>query len=185
MRRFVIVCSFALMVGGIAAPAVAAQDEQDCSYRLVPVSKTGSVITADLELIGCYATYAEAIEAGTGGAIEVPTDTTPLSLAASDLTVDSASSDVLIGTEFNLLNYGGASASYFAPATCSASNTWEVNYVGAVLNDWFSSGKGFGGCDHNKKFEHADFAGDVLTCTPNCAGYGSLANEVSSLRWKP
>jgi hypothetical protein len=169
----------------MAMPQATADEGQNCSYRLVPISKTGSVTTADAELVGCYGTFAEAIEAGTGGAVDLPTNMTPMSLSASDLTTDSTTSDVLIGTEFNLLSYGGASTSYFAQATCSASNTWEVNYVGASLNDTFASGKGFGGCDHNKKFQDADFAGTVITCTPNCADYGSLRDEVSSLRWKP
>jgi hypothetical protein len=82
-------------------------------------------------------------------------------------------------------SFGGQSQDYFAPSTCSATNIWEVNYVGDTWNDRFSSGKGFGGCNHNKKFAAADFGGDVLTCTPNCNDYGSLSNQVSSLRWRP
>ncbi len=185
MHRLLICCSFVLALADLAAPGARAQDGENCSYRLVPISKTGSVTTAVAELIGCYNTFAEAIEAGTGGDVDLPSSTTPMSLSASDLITDSAASDTLIGTEFNQVSYGGASQSYFAPATCSASNTWELNYVGAALNDTFASGKGFGGCDHNKKFEDADFAGTVLTCTPNCTDYGSLRDEVSSLRWKP
>jgi hypothetical protein len=143
------------------------------------------VTTDDLELIGCYGTYEEAIEAGSGGSIDVSADITPDTLNASEAAEISAASDVLIGTEWNGLSYSLASNSYYASATCSASNTWQVNYVGDDWNDRFESGKGFGGCDHNKKFEAADFDGAVITCTPNCTGYGSLNNQVSSLRWKP
>jgi hypothetical protein len=56
--------------------------------------------------------------------------------------------------------------------------------MGATWNDRYESGKGFSSCDHNKKFEHADYGGAVLTCTPNCSTYGVLRNEVSSLKWK-
>jgi hypothetical protein len=170
----------------MAAPQATAQEGQNCSYRLVPISRVGSVNTATTELIGCYNTFAEAIEAGIGGALDLPSSTTPLSLSASDLVTQSATSDTLIGTEFDSTGFGGGSTNYFAASTCSASNTWEVNYVGDALNDTFSSGKGFGGCDHNKKFVAADFAGNVVTCTPNCTNYGAgVSNEVSSLRWKP
>lgn len=186
MHRLFICSSFLLVLAGMAVPQATAQVGQNCSYRLVPISKTGSVTRADIELIGCYGTYAGAIEAGTGGAVDVAPDSTPLSLTASELATDTAASDVLIGTEFDSTGFGGGSTNYFAASTCSASNTWEVNYVGDALNDTFSSGKGFGGCDHNKKFVAADFGGDVLTCTPNCTNYGAgVSNEVSSLRWKP
>ena len=60
-----------------------------------------------------------------------------------------------------------------------------MSYVGNFWNDDFESGRGFGGCDTNKKFKAANFGGDVLTCTPDCLSYGVLRNEVSSLRWKP
>ncbi len=185
MHRLFIFCSFLLVLAGVLPPEAGAEEGQNCSYRLIPISQAGSVTTADVELIGCYDTFAEAIEAGTGGAIDVPADATPLRLTASDLATGAAASDVLIGTEFDSAGFGGASTNYFAPSTCTASTTWEVNYVGSAMNDSFSSGKGFGGCDHNKKFVDADFAGDVLTCTPNCTNYGVLSNEVSSLRWKP
>jgi len=110
---------------------------------------------------------------------------TPDQLRDSDLATASPLSSVLIGTEFNALAFGGASNDYFAATACAGTDVWDVNYVGDGLNDTFSSGKGFGGCDHNKKFQDADFSGNVLTCTPNCNDYGSLSNQVSSLRWRP
>ena len=82
------------------------------------------------------------------------------------------------------MGYTSNSKSYLAPDAC-AGNIWETDYVGDAWNDLFDSGKGFGGCDTNKKFVHANFGGDVLTCSPSCGDYGSLRNQVSSLRWKP
>jgi hypothetical protein len=180
----------AILVGvliALNAPSPArAESAEHCAFRLVPVSRTGSTTSAAVELIGCYPTYEEAVEAGSGGSVDLAEGSTPDSLLQEELeTVTSASSDVLIGTEWGGPNYTFASNSYFASETCSASNTWQVSYVGDTWNDRFESGKGFGGCDTNKKFQHADFAGSVLTCTPNCTNYGSLADEVSSLRWKP
>lgn len=185
MNRIVIVVVGTLMLAVAWSLPAAAADDQNCSYLLIPVSRAGSVTSAVLGLIGCYDTYEEAIEAGTDGAVDVPSGTTPETLSAIDITPASAASDVLIGSEYYGTGYGGSSTNYFAPVTCSASKTWEVNYVGDAHNDAFTSGKGFGGCDHNKKFVAADFGGNVLTCTPNCSDYGSLSNEVSSLRWKP
>lgn len=171
------------VVAGVAHPAEAEVGEH-CSYRLVPISSEGVVTSAELDLIGCYGTYAEALEEGSGGTLDVAQSVTPLTLSEAPSPATTAP-DVLIGTEWDGSNFLQASNSYFASETCSAQNTWQVSWVGATWNDRFQSGKGFGGCDSNKKFEHVDFGGAVRTCTPNCADYATLANEVSSLRWKP
>ncbi len=159
-----------------------------CVFRLEPVARPKPhVVSARLERVGCFGTLSEAIEAGSGGAIRLPRTTSASDLTdslISDSTVARVGDDTLIGTEWLSLNYGGGSKSYMAPDAC-AGTTYEVAYVGDSLNDSFESGKGFGGCDTNKKFVHANFGGDVLTCTPNCPDYGSLRNEVSSLKWKP
>jgi hypothetical protein len=168
----------ALAIG--SPPAVAAEGD-DCAYELVPIAVEGSVVLAEPVLIGCFATYAEALAAGSGGEIQAEADATPLTV--SDAEVATTSSSVLIGTEWDAINYSGPSNSYFAASTCTASTTWQVSYVTDAWNDLFSSGKGFGGCDRNRKFEHSNFGGASLLCTPNCSNYGSLSNKVSSLRW--
>ena len=137
---------------------------------------------AEEVLIGCYDTYAEALHAGSHGTIAAAADVTPPTLTEATLAV-TASSSVLIGTEWDQTSYAGISKSYFASVTCSSSVTWEVDYVTDTWNDRFASGKGFGGCDRNRKFAASQFGGSSVLCTPNCTTYGSLNNEVSSLRW--
>jgi hypothetical protein len=187
MKRLVSIVAISFTMFGLLQP-VRASTGSNCAYLLVPVSEDGGVTSASPTLIGCYATYSEALAAGSDGSIDVPPATTPTSL--SDATLAEAAtalavSDVLIGTEWNLNSYAGTSTSYFATSTCSSTQSWELSYVGDTWNDRFSSGKGFGGCNTNKKFEASNFGGSVLTCTPNCADYGALSNEVSSLKWKP
>jgi hypothetical protein len=174
-----------IALAAMGVPSAQAQQGKHCAYRLDPVSKTGHVTLAEPVLIGCYATFAEAISAGTSGNVTVDPSMTPDRVTDADLTRTDSRGAVLIGTEFLGTGYGGDSNTYSALLTCSALNTWEVAYVGDAWNDKFSSGKGFGGCDHNKKFAASNFGGNVLTCTPNCTNYGDLSNEVSSLRWKP
>lgn len=185
MKRVATILVAIVSIAGIWAPAQA-KSPSNCAFLLVPVSQVEETTTASLELIGCYGTYEEAIEAGFAGTIDIATGTTPQSLTQAELApAATASSNVLIGTEWTAQGYVGSSYSYYASVTCSASTTWQVNYVGDAWNDRFASGKGFGGCDTNKKFEHADYAGAVVTCTPNCSYYGTIAGSVSSLRWKP
>jgi len=187
-RRIVLVVLITLAVASLTAMGPGGQDRH-CVVRLAasgPGNEPGAVATLEEDL-GCYATYAEALAVGSGGAIELPPDTSPATLTQP--TLDQGPSDattsVLIGTEYTLTFYNGSSKSYFASETCSATVSWEVSYVGDAWNDDFESGKGFGGCNHNKKFQDSNFGGASLTCTPNCTDYGTLRNQVSSLRWKP
>jgi hypothetical protein len=171
----------------LAAPAEAgSQDEErHCVAFLVPIApKTDDgVISATLEEGGCFPTLEEALEAGTGAQLALPVGTSPAELNSwlFDLPVTALAS-VLLGTEYDSTGFAGGSTNYFASSGC-AGTTWQVSNVGAGVNDTFESGKGFGACDHNRKFEHVDFGGAVVLCTPNCSTYGTLRNEVTSLRW--
>ncbi|MEO8292870.1 MAG: hypothetical protein ABI635_06990 [Actinomycetota bacterium] len=174
------------IAGGPVAQARSAG--RHCAYRLDPVSYDAATrtVSAELVLIGCYDTFAESLAAGSGGAIQVSRSTSPALLTdamVSDATLASGA-DTLIGTEWASVGYSGSSNSYWAPDSC-AGTVYSVAYVGDAWNDDFESGKGFGGCDTNKKFQHSNFGGAVLTCTPNCSDYGSLRNLVSSLKWRP
>jgi hypothetical protein len=177
-----------LTTTGLAiAPAHAAGDD-DCVVVLQPASiaPDGAIVATPVDL-GCYATFAEALAVGSSGAIDVDASMTPGGLTDATLAAETdtaVTSNVLIGTEYNNTGYTGSSNSYFASETCSTGVVWELADLG-VWNNVFSSGKGFGGCDTNKKFEGQNFGGTVLTCTPNCGDYGTLRNRVSSLRWKP
>jgi hypothetical protein len=186
-RRLTFILLVTLAVASLTAMGPV-NGNRHCAVLLVPAgagSGPGAVATGEKEL-GCYPTYAEAVAAGSGGDIQLAPDMTPSALTRSTLagaTVE-VPDTVMIGTEFTGTSFGGNSKSYFGSETCSATVTWEVSYVTDAWNDDFESGKGFGSCDHNKKFMDSNFGGSVLTCTPNCSDYGALRNEVSSLRWK-
>lgn len=173
----------AFLASTLQAGPAAGEAAQHCVARLEPVEVHGTTIEAELVELGCYATYAEALEVGTGGAVTVGAGETPSSLSDADLDASSVSGEVVIGTEWVETGYANSSKSYTASATCSANLSWAVDSVGSTWNDQFESGKGFGGCDRNRKFQHADFGGASVLCTPNCNTYGSLNNQVSSLRW--
>jgi hypothetical protein len=179
-------CRVFMLVGvlaGFAQPAEADVGEH-CAFRLVPLESDGGVTSASLDLVGCFGTYEAALEAGIGHTIDVGATVTPQTLADEALPPATITASVLIGTEYDGSGFAGSSNSYFASSTCTSSTTWQVANVGAAWNDRFQSGKGFGGCDTNRKFQHENFGGTVRTCTPNCTDYGTLSNEVTSLRWR-
>jgi hypothetical protein len=156
-----------------ATPALADPGDVHCATYLVPssIDAAGVIVASQVDL-GCFPTYAQALSASTH----------PNLYASGQL---SAADAVTIGTEWDGTGFAGSSRSFSAAETCSPGVIWSVSYVGDTWNDRFQSGKGFGGCDTNKKFADSNFGGAVLTCSPNCSDYGSLANEVSSLRWRP
>jgi hypothetical protein len=180
-RAIALACALTLTTLGGEAHA---RSGSNCAYRLVPDSRSGHVIKARLEALGCFATFAEAVAAGTYGTVRLPASATPDTVTDADVAQAQPLTDVLIGTEYTHTGFGGTSNDYFAPDACNG-NTYEVAYVGDTWNDTFASGKGFGGCDHNKKYAGSNFSGDVITCTPNCTDYAPIRNQVSSLRWKP
>jgi hypothetical protein len=188
MRRALGAVLAALLAAVIAGPAQA-RAARHCAFWLKPVGPANAAraVPTTTVKIGCYGTLAGAIEAGSGGATIVSVSTTTAQLTdrmLRDATDPNATDSVMIGTEWDSIGFGVGSHSYFAASTCSAFVSWEVSYVGDEFNDQFSSGKGFGGCDANRKFTASNFGGASKLCTPNCANYGpGVSNEVSSLRW--
>jgi hypothetical protein len=179
-----------LTLGGMVTVPAQAGGGHHCVVRLQPVAPRDArgVIRARAVDMGCFASFAQALAVGSGGAIKVSTGTTPAGLTQRQLNASTSvvpDASVMIGTEFDGLSYSGSSNSWFAPTQCAGDDIWEANYVGDLWNDRFQSGKGFGGCDHNRKFGAADFTGSSILCTPNCLDYGVLDNKISSLRWKP
>lgn len=186
LRVFAALGLLAMSVVG-AQPALA--KGAHCAYRLVPLQGQDriGVIAAELKLVDCYSRFRDAIAVGSGGSVQLAPSASPASVTEGELTAGSSASSrvsVLLGTEYIGAAFIGASNSYFATSTCTASTTWEVANVGATWNDMFESGRGFGGCHTNKKFRNTNFGGTVVTCTPSCGNYGALNNQVSSLRWR-
>jgi hypothetical protein len=184
MNRLGRILVIAGVLVGIAQPAGADTGGGHCVFHLVPLERIGSVVNADLELVGCFATYEQALEAGVGQAIDFENVVTPQTVTDEAMASAAGATSVVIGTEYDNSNFTGESASYTAASTCTSATIWQVPNVGAYWNDRFQSGKGFGGCDTNRKFQHESFGGAVRVCTPNCGDYGTLSNQVTSLRWR-
>lgn len=184
-----VLVALALLAMSVVGAQPASGTGAHCAYRLDPIRQQArsGVVAARLKLVGCYPRFRDALASGSGGSIQLAAGTSPASLTGGQLVAGSSLStrvSVLLGTEYNGSLFAGASNSYFAASTCTASTTWEVANVGAAWNDMFESGMGFGGCRTNKKFRNTNFTGSIKTCTPNCSDYGTLDDQVSSLRWR-
>jgi len=168
-RQVALVLAAVLALILAPAQATSAASPQSCVVYLEPIgppNAAGEVPTRPIDR-GCYQSIPESL-AATGAALDGS---------------GSAPNTVVIGIEWDSIGYSGANTTYETSSGCTSSLSWTISYVGDFWNDRFESGKGFSGCNRNKKFENSQFLGAVLTCTPNCSGYGVLRNEVSSLKW--
>jgi hypothetical protein len=166
----------ALMIAALLAivlvptPATSAGTAQSCVVYLEPIgppNAVGEVPTQPVDR-GCYPSIPEALTA------------TGATLDGAGLAPDAT---VVIGIEWDNTGYSGPNTTYETSGGCTSTRSWTVAYVGNFWNDRFESGKGFSGCNRNRKYEHSQFGGALLPCTPNCSTYGVLRNEVSSLKW--
>ncbi|MEX2440391.1 MAG: hypothetical protein WD739_11035 [Actinomycetota bacterium] len=187
-RQFLVLASTVLLamsvIGSSPGAAEETADRQHCAVyldRSVDDGQTKPIETEESS-IGCFDTLSEAIDAGEAMAPPQTSQQARLGSMKMSRLDDPERGSVHVGTEWNQIQYGGDSKSYFFNRNCNDTPI-EVN-VGAQWNDRFESGKGFGTCNANKKFRHDNQQGDVELCTPNCWTYGSLNNDVSSLRWK-
>src|SRR5216117_3296018 len=102
-----------IALAALGVPSAQAAQGKHCAYRLDPISKTGHVTLAEPVLIGCYATFAESISAGTSGDVTIDASMTPDRVTDTDLSRTGSRGLTTIGTEFVGQNYGGQSNSYF------------------------------------------------------------------------
>jgi len=83
MNKLCRVLVLAGVLAGIAQPAKA-DVGQHCAFRLVPLESDGVVTDASLDLVGCFATYEAALEAGIGQGVDVGAAVTPVPSGTTD-----------------------------------------------------------------------------------------------------
>src|SRR5437867_1312826 len=110
--RTLVLALIALAALGI--PDAHAAQGRHCAYELDPVSKIGRVTQAQLVLIGCYDTFAEAVSAGTGGSVTLDASASPDQTTDAELAGSDTRGLVTIGTEWGGSGFTGASNSYLA-----------------------------------------------------------------------
>lgn len=150
----------------VTADATVAKAEEpeastSCVYYLQPIgppSLTGT-ITAQPVSKGCYPTTASAMSA--------------LSINA----------DVLIGTDWGHIEFGGANILWSAATGCGANN-WQLTSMPAEWDNRVRSAKSFSGCNQYKHFELPNFGGAIYDCGGQCASMGPMAAQTSSEKWQ-
>lgn len=182
----------AALILTLVLPAAAASgrtpvdlSQPHCISRLAPAAGDQDSGMRDAVVVEsrCFATFAEAFEYGSLGAIKVPADLQPGDVTQAMAVSASASTQYLLGTYWQAPDYMGWSYSWFASSGCTSTSGWQVSYVGSAQDDKYYSSKSYSGCERNRHFEHPNFGGATLLCQPNCSNLGIMNGETSSLRW--
>ncbi len=183
-----------LLLGGLVGASPSAQAATDvaekaevpevavnkghCAAQIDPV-KEGEKSSAVKE-IGCYATFAEAIAAGTDGAVNLPESVTPETITEADVGLAARR---LIGIDYDQKFFTGASMSWFANDGCFDRRAFRAN-MPAFFNNRLTSTRAFSGCRRNDSFSGLFQTGFFVRSFPNRAYIGDrLNNQTSSKRW--
>lgn len=143
----------------------------------------------------CYPTFSESIYAATGGAVLLPENETSevqmeilereLDLLMATKATPSSSGGYVLSVDWDLQNYYANTSSIVFRGTqpCTFGWGYELSYMPGYWNDASRSSRGFSDCGLNMHYEHINWGGQVLVCTPDCPVFGALDKKVSSRRW--
>ena len=184
-ERAVFVIAVAVATALVAPPALGADDEPNpnaphCVETALP---EGAPSAPSVEV--CFPTFSDAVYKATGGALLLPEDFEPANLT-EEMLLEAGGDSFVLSVEFWNRNYNenpNESKIYDAPYRCSDSISWQTSYVGRH-NDKFSSARNYSRCNVVRHFEHSDFGGAKVDCSP-CGYMGdAMNNRTSSIKWK-
>jgi len=156
---------------------------QHCVIEIDPIQPGESA--SNIRPIGCFATFAEAIAAATGGEVQLPANVGPAEVTAEMLAP--AQNNIVIGIDYVNSNFQGNTLVWETAYTpgCSDGTTFGAPNMPSGWNDVVSSARSYAGCNHYYHYEHTWWTGAVRDCGGSCATMGVMDNATSSERWTP
>ena len=186
--------STSFMTLALATPLQAAHSPREVPAKNHCVATLEHVIPgvpdARISQYDCYSSFSEAIYAATDGMVWLPSNE---SFAAQRQVLDqelkalkanpTPSGPYVISVDYMDVNYAGFSLTFRGDAPCSTTVAYETTGMPSGWNDVTSSSIGHSNCNTNIQYEHVYYGGAVVVCTPDCVGFGSLNDRISSRRW--
>jgi hypothetical protein len=180
-----------------AAPLPEEQAKRHCNVPVTadrkgePESKEAS--TPDAAAVECFDTFAESIYSATKGALKLPADATPASLAKLSDGERALAGTFLISVEYIAPRWDGFWGSRNFTSTVNCDMGYRLSFADLASIGWgdrISSVYTSPGCAHGYHYDYANFGGAVLDCTPAVNGHdpcyynlGALDDRSSSIRW--
>lgn len=162
-----------------------------CTARLEKLEPGAS--ESRISSFDCYQSFSEAIYAVTEGAVFLPPDESlknQLKALRQELkSIENASTvgggSVILAIDYQHSNYGGVTLTYYGYTGCTSTTSYIVPSLSTVgWDNVVSSTQAFNGCIRNILYEHPNYGGASLTCTPNCSSVGVMNDATSSRRFE-
>jgi hypothetical protein len=86
----------------------------------------------------------------------------------------------LIASFYDNKDFGGLLVQYIGSEVCSSTTSYGFGQLPTSLDNRFSSGSGYSGCNYVYVYDLVNYGGDSVSCFANCGSFGSLNDRVSS-----
>jgi hypothetical protein len=169
---------------------VDAEGARHCVVGMAPIPAGGTMDDATASEPTCYDSFAEAIEAATGGRLLLDADAN--SVAQQDLqeagAVSTPKAQVarpLLGVEYQNSSYGGNSLVLYGSSGsgCYAGEWYGFPSMASLgFDNRISSAKMYSNCV-GKHHAGSSYTGDYTYCSGNCSSLGSLNDRTSSIKF--
>jgi hypothetical protein len=187
---FVLVLALQALPLAAASPDDLASSDRHCVAALERV-KPGKA-AARSQRLECFPTFSDAIYHATEGRVFLPDGLDlkdQLDLLGTELKAETESATVIapatfvIAIDYEDSGFDDSTLTWTTPEPCTALSGWQVTSMPSGWNDQVGSTQGFSDCNRNILYEHINFGGAVLTCSPTCSNLGSMDDETSSRLW--
>lgn len=183
LRPLLLVGSTLLLfaMAGIVSAAASAGADGNCVVKIDPVQPGQQ--SSQVSQPQCFATFAQAIAAATGGTVHLSPTAQPSQLTQGMLSAAPDTSTV-IGIDYVNSSFGGNSLTWtVGNGGCAVGVHFEASSMPSGWNDVVSSAKSFANCNTYTHFENSGFTGAELNCGPSCATMGAMNDKTSSEKW--
>lgn len=185
-RRFRPLLLFATTLVVIAAAgtltsAAPAEGGGNCVVQIDPVQPGQS--SSHVSQPQCFATFAEAIAAATGGTVQLGPSVKPTQLTQAMLG-DTPDTTTVIGVDYVNSYEGGNSLTWTSTSGgCTSTQSFQASSMPSGWNDVVSSALSYQNCNTYWHYENTGFKGSQIDCGPRCDTMGVMNDQTSSEKW--
>lgn len=178
---FLGILTLLIAVAGIVTAAAPAGANGNCVVQIAPVQPGQQ--SSQISQPQCFATFAQAIAAATGGTVHLSSTTQPDQLTQAMLAAAPAT-ETVIGIDYVNSGFTGQDLVWqVTDGGCKVGQNFSASSMPSGWNDVVSSARSFGGCNTYTHFENSGFTGSELNCGGGCSTMGAMNDKTSSEKW--
>ncbi|HET9896212.1 MAG TPA: peptidase inhibitor family I36 protein [Streptosporangiaceae bacterium] len=167
------------------APAPAIHRDRACVARATPAARATSAARIGTVTMTCYATFADAVSAITGGRVSLPESARPGTVTPDEINPAPGTPDTtfVLSVDYQNADFGGNTLFWTESSGCG---DFAASSLPSGWNDQISSVTNSSGCA-TTLYQNVDFGGTTFGVKKDgsAASLGSFNDEASSQAWCP